>query len=106
MSAFHPLRTLASWRFMWLRPTSPRYTCGMTMSRLAASMVLVISSSCVQRTDRPIANDLIDVGTPIEQVICQVRLLSASNDLRFHYGTYGSQGSLANFRLIGDGYEV
>ena len=78
----------------------------MTIRSLASLIALVLSSACVQRTDLPIANDLLDLDRPMDQVVCHMKVLSARNSLSFHYGTYGATGSLANFRLIGDGFEV
>ena len=78
----------------------------MNGARYATAMAVLSLCSCVQRTDKAIANDLIVLERPTDQVVCHLRVLSANNDLNFRYGTYGSQGSLASFRLIGDGYEV
>ena len=78
----------------------------MNTARVVTSMALLSVCSCVQRTDLPVAHDLVELDRPLGEVVCHLRALSANSNLSFHYGTYGSKNSLASFRLIGEGYEV
>ena len=42
-----------------------------------------------------------------DQLVCHVRNIAASQRLSFHYGTSDQPyGTLATFRLIGDGFEL
>lgn len=74
-------------------------------SLLLAGSLLI--SACSVRTHTPVANEIIVLEMPTDELVCHVKFLSAQVGLSFHYGTFeDSFGTATTFRLIGDGYEV
>ena len=73
---------------------------------LAVAGVLALAA-CEPTTNLPLRGEVINLPLSVEQLVCHVRQVSASQGLSFHYGTSDqSFGKMATFRLIGDGYEI
>jgi len=68
---------------------------------------LLLLSACQTRTYLPVEMEKVEVRLSTEQLVCHVRSIADAQKLSFHYGTSEqSYGSLATFRLIGDGIEL
>ena len=76
--------------------------------RLRGLGCLLLLASCYSaRSQLPVVAEDVELRVPTEQLVCHVRSIAADQKLSFHYGTSEqTYGTMATFRLIGEGFEV
>ena len=72
---------------------------------MAAAALLL--AACKVTTQLPVSRELLELQLKPDELVCHVRTISEGQNLDFHYGTsQQSFGTMATFRLIGDGIEI
>lgn len=68
---------------------------------------LFLLASCEAQTQLPLVEKQVELRLSTEPLVCHIRSIADAQKLRFHYGTSEQPfGTMATFRLIGDGFEL